>query len=314
VSAQLAQAILAQLRRVVLGQEAALRDSVAALIARGHVLLEGVPGTAKTLLVRTLGLTLGLEFRRIQFTPDLMPSDITGVNLLSPQRGEFTFRPGPIFGDVVLGDEINRAPAKTQAALLEAMQERRVTVDGVSHPLPDGFTVFATQNPIEFEGTYPLPEAELDRFLAKVVIGYPEERIEQGILGRVLDGFEADQPASYGVQQVADTASLASLRESCRRVRVEPSLVEYITAIVRATRSAPVLTLGASPRGSIALLKMAQASALLDGRDYVVPDDVKSLAPAVLRHRVAVAPELELEGVSPDLALQGIIEKIEAPR
>ena len=180
--------------------------------------------------------------------------------------------------------------------------------------LPDGFTVFATQNPIEFEGTYPLPEAELDRFLAKVVVGYPEERIEQGILGRVLDGFEADQPASYGVQQVADTASLASLRESCRRVRVEPSLVEYITAIVRATRSAPVLTLGASPRGSIALLKMAQASALLDGRDYVVPDDVKSLAPAVLRHRVAVAPELELEGVSPDLALQGIIEKIEAPR
>ncbi len=314
VSAQLAQAILDQLRRVVLGQEAALRDSVAALIARGHVLLEGVPGTAKTLLVRTLGLTLGLEFRRIQFTPDLMPSDITGVNLLSPQGGQFTFRPGPIFGEVVLGDEINRAPAKTQAALLEAMQERRVTVDGVSHPLPDGFTVFATQNPIEFEGTYPLPEAELDRFLAKVVVGYPEERIEQGILGRVLDGFEADQPASYGVQQVADTASLASLRESCRRVRVEPSLVEYITAIVRATRSAPVLTLGASPRGSIALLKMAQASALLDGRDYVVPDDVKSLAPAVLRHRVAVAPELELEGVSPDLALQGIIEKIEAPR
>ncbi|MEZ0333148.1 MAG: AAA family ATPase [Gemmatimonadales bacterium] len=314
VSAQLAQAILDQLRRVVLGQEAAFRDSVAALLARGHVLLEGVPGTAKTLLVRTLGLTLGLEFRRIQFTPDLMPSDITGVNLLSPQGGQFTFRPGPIFGEVVLGDEINRAPAKTQAALLEAMQERRVTVDGVSHPLPDGFTVFATQNPIEFEGTYPLPEAELDRFLAKVVVGYPEERIEQGILGRVLDGFEADQPASYGVQQVADTASLASLRESCRRVRVEPSLVEYITTIVRATRSAPVLTLGASPRGSIALLKMAQASALLDGRDYVVPDDVKSLAPAVLRHRVAVAPELELEGVSPDLALQGIIEKIEAPR
>ena len=313
MSAESAQAILDQLRRVVLGQEAALRDSVAALIARGHVLLEGVPGTAKTLLVRTLGLTLGLEFRRIQFTPDLMPSDITGVNLLSPQ-GAFTFRPGPIFGDVVLGDEINRAPAKTQSALLEAMQERRVTVDGVSHPLPSGFTVFATQNPIEFEGTYPLPEAELDRFLAKVVVGYPEERIEQAILGRVLDGFEADQPESYGVRQVADRAALASLRDACRKVRVEQSLVEYITSIVRATRSDPVLTLGASPRGSIALLKMAQASALLDGRDYVVPDDVKSLAPAVLRHRVAVAPELELEGVSPDVALQGIIEKIEAPR
>ncbi len=313
VSAETGQAILDQLRRVVLGQEAALRDSVSALIARGHVLLEGVPGTAKTLLVRTLGLVLGLEFRRIQFTPDLMPSDITGVNLLSPQGG-FTFRAGPIFGDIVLGDEINRAPAKTQAALLEAMQERRVTVDGVSHPLPDGFTVFATQNPIEFEGTYPLPEAELDRFMAKVILGYPAESVEHGILSRVLEGFEADQPASYGVRQVVDAPGLAALRDVCRAVRVEQSLVEYITAIVRATRSAPVLTLGASPRGSIALLKMAQASALLDGRDYVVPDDVKSLAPAVLRHRVAVAPELDLEGVTADVALQGVIEKIEAPR
>jgi MoxR-like ATPase len=313
VSAETGQTILAQLRRVVLGQEAALRDTVAALIARGHVLLEGVPGTAKTLLVRTLGLVLGLDFRRIQFTPDLMPSDITGVNLLTAQGG-FSFRPGPIFGDIVLGDEINRAPAKTQAALLEAMQERRVTVDGVSHALPDGFTVFATQNPIEFEGTYPLPEAELDRFMAKVVVGYPDATVEQGILARVLEGFEADQPASYGVREVVDAAGLVAVRESCRRVRVEPSLTEYIAAIVRATRSAPVLTLGASPRGSIALLKMAQASALLDGRDYVVPDDVKSLAPAVLRHRVAVAPELDLEGVTADVALQGVIEKIEAPR
>jgi MoxR-like ATPase len=313
VSAETGQAILAQLRQVVLGQEAALRDTVAALIARGHVLLEGVPGTAKTLLVRTLGLVLGLDFRRIQFTPDLMPSDITGVNLLTAQGG-FSFRPGPIFGDIVLGDEINRAPAKTQAALLEAMQERRVTVDGVSHALPDGFTVFATQNPIEFEGTYPLPEAELDRFMAKVVVGYPDATVEQGILARVLEGFEADQPASYGVREVVDAAGLVAVRESCRRVRVEPSLTEYIAAIVRATRSAPVLTLGASPRGSIALLKMAQASALLDGREYVVPDDVKSLAPAVLRHRVAVAPELDLEGVTADVALQGVIEKIEAPR
>jgi MoxR-like ATPase len=308
-----AQAIIDQLRHVVLGQEAAVRDAVAALLARGHVLLEGVPGTAKTLLVRALSLTLGLEFRRIQFTPDLMPSDITGVNLLAGS-GAFTFRPGPIFGDLVLGDEINRAPAKTQAALLEAMQERRVTVDGTSHVLPDGFTVFATQNPIEFEGTYPLPEAELDRFLVKVVIGYPEDRVEQGILTRVLEGFEADVPPTYGVRQVADGAGLAALRSACRRVRVEPSLVAYITAIVRATRSTPVLTLGASPRGSVALLKMAQASALLDGRSYVVPDDVKALAPAVLRHRVAVAPELELEGVAPDVALQGVIEKIEAPR
>jgi MoxR-like ATPase len=311
--AEAAQAIIEQLRHVVLGQDAAVRDAVAALLARGHVLLEGVPGTAKTLLVRALSLTLGLEFRRIQFTPDLMPSDITGVNLLAG-TGAFTFRPGPIFGDLVLGDEINRAPAKTQAALLEAMQERRVTVDGTSHVLPDGFTVFATQNPIEFEGTYPLPEAELDRFLVKVVIGYPEDRVEQGILTRVLEGFEADVPSTYGVRRVADGAGLAALRSACRRVRVEPSLVAYITAIVRATRGTPVLTLGASPRGSVALLKMAQASALLDGRSYVVPDDVKALAPAVLRHRVAVAPELELEGVAPDVALQGIIEKIEAPR
>jgi MoxR-like ATPase len=308
-----AQALIAQLGGVVLGQPDALRDAVAALVARGHVLLEGVPGTAKTLLVRALSLALGLEFRRIQFTPDLMPSDITGVNLLSGQS-TFSFRPGPIFGDLVLGDEINRAPAKTQAALLEAMQERRVTVDGTSHPLPDGFTVFATQNPIEFEGTYPLPEAELDRFLVKVLVGYPEQEVEQGILHRVLEGFEADLPASYGITRVADRDVLATLRSACRRVRVEPSLVQYVVAVVRATRSAPVLTLGASPRGSVALLKMAQASALLDGRSYAVPDDVKTLAPAVLRHRVSVAPELELEGVTPDAALKAIIEKIDVPR
>jgi MoxR-like ATPase len=301
------------LGRVVLGQESAVRDTVAGLLERGPDLLEGVPGTAKTLLVRALSLALGLDFRRIQFTPDLMPSDITGVSLLASQ-GTFTFRPGPLFGDLVLGDEINRAPAKTQAALLEAMQERRVTVDGTSHDLPESFTVFATQNPIEFEGTYPLPEAELDRFLVKVLIGYPEERVEQGILGRVLGGFEADMPASYGISDVADRAGLRALRQASRGVRVEPSLVGYITSIVRATRTSPVLTLGASPRGSVALLKMAQASALLEGREFVVPDDVKSLAPAVLRHRVAVAPELELEGITPDAALQGIIEKIEAPR
>jgi len=311
--AAVAQALVEQLGRVVLGQPEAIRDSVAALVARGHVLLEGVPGTAKTLLVRAMGLALGLEFRRVQFTPDLMPSDITGVNLLSGQ-GTFTFRPGPIFGDLVLGDEINRAPAKTQAALLEAMQERRVTVDGTSHPLPEGFTVFATQNPIEFEGTYPLPEAELDRFLVKVVVSYPEDSVEQGILQRVLGGFEADLPPSYGITRVAEADALVELRQACRRVRVEPSLVAYITAVVRATRSAPVLTLGASPRGSVALLKMAQASALLDGRSYVVPDDVKVLAPAVLRHRITVAAELELEGVTADAALEGLLEKIEVPR
>ena len=206
----------------------------------------------------------------------------------------------------MLADEINRAPAKTQAALLEAMQERRVTVDGTSHALPESFTVFATQNPIEFEGTYPLPEAELDRFLVKVLIGYPEERVEQGILTRVLGGFEADLPAELR-HRAGGGRRRASRRcaTPCRRVRVEPSLVAYITAIVRATRAAPVLTLGASPRGSVALLKMAQAAALLDGRPYVVPDDVKELAPAVLRHRVAVAPELELEGITADIGAPG---------
>ncbi len=311
--AAVAAALTRSLGSVVLGQDAAIRDAVAALVARGHVLLEGVPGTAKTLLVRALALSLGLEFRRIQFTPDLMPSDITGVSVLAA-TGEFSFRPGPIFGDLVLGDEINRAPAKTQAALLEAMQERRVTVDGVSHALGDAFTVFATQNPVEFEGTYPLPEAELDRFLVKVVVGYPDEAAEQGVLVRVLDGFEADRTASYGVGPIAGPAVLAGLRDAARRVRVEPSVVRYVTTIVRATRVAPVLTLGASPRGSVALLKAAQAAALLDGRAYAVPDDVKALAPAVLRHRVSVAPELELEGVTADAALADLIGKIDIPR
>jgi MoxR-like ATPase len=311
--AEAARRLLEQLGRVILGQDAVLRETVLALIARGHVLFEGAPGTAKTLLVRTLSEAMGLKFRRIQFTPDLMPSDITGVNLLTG-AGEFSFRPGPLFGDLVLGDEINRAPAKTQAALLEAMQERHVTVDGTSHPLSASFTVFATQNPIEFEGTYPLPEAELDRFIIKSLLGYPSSDAEQGVLRRVLEGFEASEPASFGVSRVMDAAGLAELRDVARRVRVEPSLIAYITALVRATRDAPALTLGASPRASVALLKLAQAAALLDGRDYVVPDDVKSLAAPVLRHRIAVAPELELEGVTPDQALRTIVERVEAPR
>lgn len=311
--ADLARKLLDQLGRVVLGQADVLEEAVLALMARGHVLFEGAPGTAKTLLVRTLAETMGLEFRRIQFTPDLMPSDITGVNLLTGQGG-FTFRPGPLFGDLVLGDEINRAPAKTQAALLEAMQERHVTVDGTSHPLSASFTVFATQNPIEFEGTYPLPEAELDRFLIKSLLGYPSAEAEQGVLNRVLSGFEAAEPASFGVERVLDASGLAGLRAATRRVRVEPSLVAYITTLVRATRGAPALTLGASPRASVALLKLSQAAALLSGREYVVPDDVKRLAPPVLRHRVAVAPELELEGVTPDQALRTILERVEAPR
>jgi MoxR-like ATPase len=307
-----ARRILETLDRVILGQEAATREALVCLLARGHVLLEGVPGTAKTLLVRTLALALDVKFQRIQFTPDLMPADITGVTLLTGAR-EFTFRSGPIFADLVLADEINRAPAKTQAALLEAMQERTVTVDGVGHPLSATFTVFATQNPVEFEGTYPLPEAELDRFMAKVLVGYPDAAHEQGILTRTVQGFEADRPATYGVNRVTDAAGLERLRMAVEAERVESQITTYITAIVRATREAASLTLGASPRAGVALLKAARAAALLDGRDYVIPDDVKGLAPAVLRHRVSVAPELELEGVTADAALKAILDKTDVP-
>jgi len=310
--AERARDIVRRLNHVVLGQEAVVHDALAALIARGHVLLEGVPGTAKTLLVRTLSVALDLEFRRIQFTPDLMPSDITGINFLAAE-GKFSFRPGPLFADLILADEINRAPAKTQAALLEAMQERSVTVDGVSHALSASFTVFATQNPIEFEGTYPLPEAELDRFLVKIVLDYPAEAVEQGILSRVLEGFESDDPNSFGIDSGLDARGLEALRRAARAVRVEPSLVAYVTRIVRATRTAPALTLGASPRASVGLLKLSQAVALMSGRAYAVPDDVKRSANAVLRHRVVMAPELELEGASPDTVLDSILEKVPAP-
>ena len=310
---EVARTILDRLGRVVLGQPEALRDILIALIARGHVLLEGVPGTAKTLLVRTLSLVFRLQFRRIQFTPDLMPSDITGVSLLSGQ-GEFRFRPGPVFADLVLADEINRAPAKTQAALLEAMQERSVTVDGTSHALSRYFTVFATQNPIEFEGTYPLPEAELDRFLMKVILDYPDADTEQQLLVRSVEGFEADEPDTYGVSAEVSPDALDALRSASRRVRVEDAVLAYVTRVVRATREAPALTLGASPRASVALLRASQAAALLDGREYAVPDDVKALAGPVLRHRVVVAPELELEGVSADQALRAMLDRIEVPR
>ena len=306
------QRIRTEVARALVGQDEVIDHVLVGVFARGHVLLEGVPGTAKTLLVRTLALALDVKFQRIQFTPDLMPADITGVSILTGSH-EFTFRPGPIFADLVLADEINRAPAKTQAALLEAMQERTVTVDGAGHSLSAVFTVFATQNPIEFEGTYPLPEAELDRFTAKVTVGYPDAAHERDVLQRYVAGFEADRPATYGVRPVTDGAGLERLRQAVEAIRVEPQITAYITAVVRATRDAASLTLGASPRAGVSLLKAARAAALLDGRDYVVPDDVKALAPTVLRHRVSVAPELELEGVTPDVALKAILDKTDVP-
>jgi MoxR-like ATPase len=290
-----------------------VRETLLTLLARGHVLLEGPPGTAKTLLVRSLNRALGLQFRRIQFTPDLMPSDITGVSVLG-QSSDFAFRPGPLFSDLVLADEINRAPAKTQAALLEAMEERSVTVDGTRHAMRPSFTVFATQNPIEFEGTYPLPEAELDRFMVKCTLAYPDASSETAVVDRVLAGFEASEADTFGIAQVLDEGGLAALRAAVRRVRVQPGLVAYLTALVRSTRDAPALTLGASPRASVALLKLSQAAALIDGRDYVVPDDVKSRVASVLRHRITLAPELEVEGRTPDEVLGILVSRVPAPQ
>ena len=306
-------AVRAEVGKAVKGQDPVVFGVLAALLVRGHVILEGVPGVAKTLLVKALGWSLALDFRRIQFTPDLMPSDVTGNMVYESATGTFRFRPGPLFANLVLADEINRTPPKTQAALLEAMEERQVTVEGDAYPLPSPFLVVATQNPIEFEGTYPLPEAELDRFMMKVLVGYPDSGAEQGILARTVAGFEADRPTTYGVTRVTDAAGLERLRAAVEAVRVESQITAYITGIVRATRAAASLTLGASPRAGVSLLKAARAVALLDGRDYVIPDDVKQLAPAVLRHRVSVAPELELEGVTPDVALKAILDKTDVP-
>jgi MoxR-like ATPase len=277
---------LAQVRRAVaasvVGQDAVVDEALVAFLARGHVLLEGVPGTAKTLLVRSLGTALGMRFGRIQFTPDLMPSDITGVSILRDPGSGFEFRPGPIFTDFLLADEVNRAPAKTQSALLEAMAERQVTVDGTRHTLGPLFCVFATQNPVEHEGTYPLPAAQLDRFLLKVVVGYPSEAEELAILERYAGGFDAERFAEQ--------------------------------APAPATRDDSALTLGASPRASVALLRAARAQALVNGRDFVTPDDVKDFALPALRHRVIVAPELEVEGRTADDVLLALLERVPAPR
>jgi len=306
--------VLERVGGVVLGQHEVLRQMMIALLAGGHALLEGVPGTAKTLAIRSLGMALELRFGRVQFTPDLMPTDLVGVNMLDELKREFVYHPGPVFTDLLLADEINRAPAKTQAALLEAMQERQVTVDGKTRPLPAAFTVFASQNPLEYEGTYPLPEAQLDRFLLKIVIDYPDADSERAILDRYADGFSADRSESYGMARpVMAAAELAELRGVVNTVRVEPSVRDYMTRIVRATRAEPSLALGASPRASVGLFLASRAEALLAGRDFVTPDDVKALALPVLRHRVTLTPEAEVEGQTVDDRLRGLLRTLPAP-
>jgi MoxR-like ATPase len=297
----------------VVGQETTVSDTLVAYLARGHVLIEGVPGTAKTLLVRSLAAALGLRFARIQFTPDLMPSDVTGVNVLrDPARG-FEFQAGPIFTDLLLGDEINRAPAKTQSALLEAMAERQVTVDGVSRTLGPAFTVFATQNPVEHEGTYPLPEAQLDRFLIKTVMPYPSREAELELLARYEGGFDAERLVDADMPSVLDATELAALRNLVDGVRVAPEVRVYIADLTRATRDERMLSLGASPRATVALFRASRAAAVSEGRDFVTPDDVKGIAPAVLRHRITLAPELEVEGRTPDEVLTALMARIRVP-
>jgi MoxR-like ATPase len=297
----------------VVGQDAAIEDVLVAFLARGHALIEGVPGTAKTLLVRTVASAMSTRFGRIQFTPDLMPADVTGVALYrDPARG-FEFQPGPIFTDLLLADEINRAPAKTQSALLEAMSERQVTADGRAHALDPLFTVLATQNPVEHEGTFPLPEAQLDRFLLKVVVGYPPSAAELEMLALHEQGFDPEARGPI-LEPVMSAEQARELRALVDGVRVAPEIREYIAALTRATRDDPGLTLGASPRASVALMRAARAGAVLEGRDYVVPDDVKARAPAVLRHRVTLAPELEVEGRSADDVLAAVLDRIAAPK
>jgi len=300
--------------KVVIGQEDAVRQVLLTAVAGGHALLEGVPGTAKTLLVRVASRALACTFTRIQFTPDLMPADITGIGIPDARGEGFQFRRGPVFTDFLLADEINRAPAKTQAALLEAMQERRVTSDGVRHPLGDLFTVFATQNPVEFEGTYRLPEAELDRFLVKIRLDYPEPEDEDRVLDLHRRGFDADREETFGVERLAGPEDLRALRAAARAVRVEDRLLVYIRSVVGATRKAASVSLGAGPRGSVALLRIAQAAALREGRDFAAPDDVKAFAAPVLRHRLVLQPEYEMEGATPDAVVEEILRKVEVPR
>ncbi len=308
-------AVRTEVGKAVVGQDAAVSGLLVALLCDGHVLMEGVPGTAKTLLVRTLAAALSVDTKRVQFTPDLMPGDITGSMVIdSRQAGELTFREGPVFTNLLLADEINRTPPKTQSALLEAMEEGQVSVDGVSRKVPAPFLVAATQNPVEYEGTYPLPEAQLDRFLLKVVLPIPERDQELEILRRHASGFDPRDVRAAGVSAVAGPTDIAAGQAAVKTVQVTPEVVGYIVDIARATRQSPSLSLGVSPRGATALLRAARAWAWLTGRDFVTPDDVKALAHASLVHRLGLRPEAELEGVDVAEVLASALNSVPVPR
>jgi MoxR-like ATPase len=307
-------ALREEVGKAVVGQDSVVTGLVIALLCRGHVLLEGVPGTAKTLMIRALAVALDLGSTRIQFTPDLMPGDVTGSLVYDSRSAEFSFKPGPVFTNLLLADEINRTPPKTQASLLEAMEERQVTVEGRARPLPDPFVVAATQNPVEYQGTYPLPEAQLDRFLLKLTVGLPSRDEEFAVLARHLGGFDPRDLAGAGLRPVAGADDLAVARERVALVTVAPEVSAYVVDLVRATRTSPSLRLGVSPRGAVALVSAARAWAWLSARDYVSPDDVKALARPALRHRVSLRPEAELEGVTADAVLEGILATVPAPR
>jgi MoxR-like ATPase len=308
------QRVPVEVGKAVVGQQAVVTGLVIALLCRGHVLLEGVPGVAKTLTVRALSAALRLRTTRVQFTPDLMPGDVTGSLVYDSRTGRFDFREGPVFTNLLLADEINRTPPKTQASLLEAMEERQVSVDGTPRMLPDPFIVAATQNPIEYEGTYTLPEAQLDRFLLKLTMPLPERDAEVEVLDRHAHGFDPRDLAAAGLQEVAGPEELKAGQQAVARVQVGREVMAYIVDISRATRSSPSLSLGVSPRGSTALLSTARAWAWLTGRDYVTPDDVKAMARATLRHRVQLRPEAELEGVSVDSVLESVLASTPVPR
>jgi len=307
-------ALRAEVAKAVVGQDAAVTGLVVALLCRGHVLLEGVPGTAKTLLVRALAAALDLRTSRVQFTPDLMPGDVTGSLVYDARTAEFSFREGPVFTNLLLADEINRTPPKTQASLLEAMEERQVSVDGQPRPLPDPFVVVATQNPVEFEGTYPLPEAQLDRFLLKLTVPLPPREDELRVLAAHAAGFDPRDLAGAGLRPVAGRRHLEAGRAAVGRVRAAPEVLGYVVDIARATRSSGSVSLGVSTRGATALLAAARAWAWLSERDYVTPDDVQALSRPALRHRVAVRPEAELEGVTADGVLDAVLGAVPVPR